>query len=389
MQTTAILILQNGTIFYGKNTGIQGTFLGEIVFNTAMTGYQEILTDPSYSNQFIVFTYPHIGNIGINSNSSESKKIHAKGIITKNLSSIDSHYTSQKNLVQYLQENNIISITDIDTRKLTKILRISGTQYGCITTNINISTQKILKKILKYSKLPKLNITLKKTTKKKYIWYPHPLSTNTKKKNINNINFKKKKLLHVIVYDFGIKKNILEILFKKKCSITVVPANTKIKEILLLNPSGILLSNGPGDPRTCLESIKQIKKLLLYKIPIFGICLGHQILALAAHAKIIKMKFGHHGSNHPVKNLINNRIFITTQNHNYTIDPNSLNSNIKITHVSLFDQTIQGISLKNSPSFGFQGHPESSPGPHDIKILFENFIKNMLKKESTCQKEKI
>ncbi|CUR53081.1 glutamine-hydrolyzing carbamoyl-phosphate synthase small subunit [Buchnera aphidicola] len=389
MHIKAILILQDGTIFYGKNDGIKGTIFGEIVFNTSMTGYQEILTDPSYSNQFIVFTYPHIGNIGINNFSSESKKIHVKGIIAKNLSKIASHYTSQKTILKYLKENKIISITDIDTRKLTKIIRTSGTQYGCITTDINISSKKILKKISEYSNFPKKNIILKKSTKKKYIWTTKKSSSPFNYLNRFHIPYKKKNLFHVVVYDFGIKRNILEILSKKNCIITIVPAETKIKKILELKPSGILLSNGPGDPRLCAFTVQQIKKLLFCNIPIFGICLGHQILALAENAKIITMKFGHHGSNHPVKSLSNNRIFITSQNHNYTIDPLSLNKNIKITHISLFDNTIQGISLKNSLAFSFQGHPEAFPGPHDIQILFDKFIKIMSKKEKKCLKDLI
>lgn len=360
----AQLVLEDGTIFYGKNIGILGETIGEIVFNTAMTGYQEILTDPSYSKQIILFTCPHIGNIGTNETDEESIKIYAKGIITRTISPIDSNFRSTKNTLQYIQEKNIIAITNIDTRKLTRILRKKGSQYGCIQSGDNHNIKHTLKKIHDYIEKKKKNILSPIGVKKITEW-------NIKKKK------KIKEIFHVIVYDFGVKNNILKILKKKGCKITLVPFNTSIKIILSLNPTGILLSNGPGDPRSYIIAIKNIKKLLHYNIPIFGICLGHQILALSLGSKIIKMKFGHHGSNHPVQNVNTKKVFITSQNHNFTIDPNTIPKNMLITHISLFDYTIQGITVKNHPSFSFQGHPESSPGTHDIQILFDIFISNM------------
>ncbi|ABJ90568.1 glutamine-hydrolyzing carbamoyl-phosphate synthase small subunit [Buchnera aphidicola] len=376
MTKLANLILENGTIFSGINVGIEGEIVGEIVFNTAITGYQEILTDPSYLGQIIVFTYPHIGNVGTNTQDEESKKIHANGIIMRSISKIDSNFRSTKNILQYIKKNKIIAISDIDTRKLTHIIRNNGSQYGCIQSGKYINIRYAFKKIKKYKKKSKEKKIKYLTTKKIKIW--------------NNKNyFSKKKTFHVVVYNFGVKKSILKILDKMGCKITLVSYNINIKKIISLNPSGILLSNGPGDPRSYIVAIKNVKKLLNFSIPIFGICLGHQILALSLGSKIIKMKFGHHGSNHPVQNILTKRVFITSQNHNFTIDPKTIKKNMSVTHISLFDKTIQGISLKNHLSFSFQGHPESNPGTHDIKKLFNKFIKNMKYKEKKCQKEKI
>lgn len=386
MKKIAILILQDGTTFYGTSTGIDGYVVGEIVFNTAMTGYQEILTDPSYSKQIIAFTYPHIGNVGTNKKDEESKKIHAKGIITKNISKIASNFRNTKNLLDYIKEKKIISISNIDTRKLTRIIRKKGTQYGCIQTQKYLNIQLALKKINLYSIKEKKNLTLKVCTNKIIQWNIEKKIQNKKKekKHLNKLK-KKYQSINIIVYDFGVKKNILKILKKYGCNIILVPSNTKIKKIISLNPSGILLSNGPGDPRLCIESIKTVKKLIKHKIPIFGICLGHQILALATGAKIIKMKFGHHGSNHPVQNIITKKVFITSQNHNFTIDPATIDNNkISITHISLFDKSIQGISLKNNIAFSFQGHPEANPGTKDIQILFYNFIKKIYHREENA-----
>ncbi|XBC38310.1 MAG: glutamine-hydrolyzing carbamoyl-phosphate synthase small subunit [Buchnera aphidicola (Floraphis choui)] len=385
----AVLILSNGIIFYGKSIGISGETLGEVVFNTSMTGYQEILTDPSYLNQIITFTHPHIGNVGINKNDCESNIIHAKGLIIRDLSIISSNYRSEINLSTYLIKNKIIAISDIDTRKLTRILRNSGSQYGCITTQKTFKISEILKKIRAINNLKNIDLVKIVSTKSPYIW-------NKGSTHINNstkvFSIKKKLKLHVIVYDFGVKQNILRMLVDKECRLTIVPAETPTKEALKLFPNGIFLSNGPGDPRPCKYAIASIKEFLKINIPIFGICLGHQLLALANGAQIIKMKFGHHGSNHPVQEVNSNTVMITSQNHNFTVNPTNLPKNILVTHTSLFDGSIQGLRIINKNAFSFQGHPEASPGPHDTMMLFDKFV-NLVKncnyhftyKEKKCQ----
>ncbi|WP_075431759.1 glutamine-hydrolyzing carbamoyl-phosphate synthase small subunit [Buchnera aphidicola] len=392
MKEKAILVLQDGTIFYGKSSGSNGYTVGEIIFNTAMTGYQEILTDPSYAKQLITFTYPHIGNVGVNKDDEESINIYAKGIIVKNISNISSSYRSINTLSHYLKEKNIIAISNIDTRKLTRIIRNHGTQYGCIQTQKYINIPSAIKKINHYKNKKQKKLTADVSKKKIYPWTTSSINPlNHEKNNIKKfIKLRKEnKKLHVVVYDLGIKNSILQILDKKGCYITLVPFHTHAKKIIQLKPSGILLSNGPGDPRLCKETIKSVKTLLQLNIPIFGICLGHQILALAAGAKIKKMKFGHHGSNHPVQDIITKNVFITSQNHNFVINPRTINKSMIVTHISLFDKTIQGISLHQKNSFSFQGHPEAGPGTNDIEILFNNFIYNMYKQEKICQKEKI
>ncbi|CAL4042274.1 Carbamoyl-phosphate synthase small chain [Buchnera aphidicola (Takecallis arundicolens)] len=367
MRESAFLALEDGTLFRGTSIGVKGITVGEIVFNTSMTGYQEILTDPSYKNQIITFTYPHIGNTGINNVDNESNQIQVKGIIVHNISLINSNYQNNISLSKYLKQNNIIGIMNIDTRKLTKIIRNTGTQYGCILsdsyTNIDIACKYIKDAINN----PEKNIVEKISTKIIYTW-----TEGTKKKNITK---QTKLLFHIIVYDFGLKQNILKLLVDYGCYVTVIPAETPAEQVISLNPDGILLSNGPGDPRSCINIIKNIKILLSTMIPIFGICLGHQLLAIANEAQIIKMKFGHHGSNHPVQNLKTKKVMITTQNHNFTINKNNLPKSIKITHQSLFDKTIQGIKIINKYVFGFQGHPEASPGPNDAEQIFDTFIK--------------
>ncbi|VFP85716.1 Carbamoyl-phosphate synthase small chain [Buchnera aphidicola (Cinara pseudotaxifoliae)] len=367
----AHLVLENGTVFQGISAGIEGETIGEVVFNTAMTGYQEIITDPSYHGQIISFTNPHIGNVGTNKQDEESKKIFAKGIVAKSISSISSNFRSTQDLLKYIKKKKIIAISNIDTRKLTHILRKYGSQYGCIQSELYMDKKKAIKKILNYKNKKKKNINISIGVKNIQEWIP---------KNSRHNTYQRKKF-HVIVYDFGVKNNILNILHEKNCKITLIPPTISVNKVISLKPSGILLSNGPGDPRLYIKSIKDTKKLLNLSIPIFGICLGHQILALSLGAKIIKMKFGHHGSNHPIQNIHTKKVFITTQNHNFTIDKQSIPKNIIITYTSLFDNTIQGISLKNHPSFSFQGHPESTPGTHDAHTLFDKFIKNMQKQE--------
>ncbi|MGI4816581.1 MAG: glutamine-hydrolyzing carbamoyl-phosphate synthase small subunit [Janthinobacterium lividum] len=371
MTKLAHLVLEDGTIFYGISEGIDGETIGEIVFNTAMTGYQEIITDPSYYGQIISFTNPHIGNIGTNKQDEESKKIFAKGIITKSISSISSNFRSIQNLSEYIKKKKIIAISNIDTRKLTHILRKNGSQYGCIQSELYMNKKKAITKILNYKKTRKNKKNISIGIKNIQKWIPE--------KPIHHIYQRKK--FHVVVYDFGIKTSILNILYEKNCKITLIPPTTPIETVVSLKPSGILLSNGPGDPRLYTKAIKNTKKLLNLPIPIFGICLGHQILALSLGAKIIKMKFGHHGSNHPIQNIYTKKVFITTQNHNFTIDKSSIPNNMTVTYVSLFDNTIQGITVKNHPSFSVQGHPESTPGTHDTHILFDKFIKKMHKQE--------
>ncbi|CAL4319447.1 Carbamoyl-phosphate synthase small chain [Buchnera aphidicola (Thelaxes suberi)] len=374
MNKKAVLVLENGMIFHGYSIGINGSIIGEIVFNTSMTGYQEILSDPSYSNQIITFTFPQIGNTGINKNDQESDRVHAKGIIIHTLTKISSNQRSTNSLQNYLIQNKIIGITGIDTRKITHILRRLGSQKGCIFTEHQEDYYSAYKKIKKFSGIEYLDLARIVSTKKSYFF--------VKNTQINN-SFIKEKKFNVIVYDFGVKKSILKILSQKNCSVNIVPAEMPFEEIIKIYKKnkkridGIILSNGPGDPRPCTYAIKNIKKIIIKKIPILGICLGHQLLALANGANIKKMKYGHHGSNHPVKDLINNQVIITAQNHNFTIDSKNLPNNIKITHVSLFDKSIQGITLKNTPALGFQGHPESNPGPEDSSYIFNIFIEKM------------
>ncbi|WP_168919459.1 glutamine-hydrolyzing carbamoyl-phosphate synthase small subunit [Enterobacteriaceae endosymbiont of Donacia thalassina] len=367
MNNTAIVLMEDGTKLLGKSIGVDGIVIGEIVFNTAITGYQEIITDPSYYKQIITFTYPHIGNVGTNLKDNESSKIYLKGIIINNLSKISSNYRSTENLDIFLKKKNIIAIEGIDTRYLTKLIRDKKiTKIGLIVTKKNINYKKIIKKINAYKGLQGLNLIKNITTKENYSW----VKGNKNIKVIKNYIFS----MHIVVIDFGVKRSILKMFIDRKCKITVVSAFTSYENIILLNPDGIFLSNGPGDPTPCLSIINTIKKFLTINIPIFGVCFGHQILAIASGAKIKKMDIGHHGSNHPVKDLKNNKVLITTQNHGFTIDENNIPKNLEITHKSLFDNTIQGIHYINKPAFGFQGHPEASPGPHDASILFDYFI---------------
>ncbi|CAL4042278.1 Carbamoyl-phosphate synthase small chain [Buchnera aphidicola (Tetraneura ulmi)] len=378
MNKSGMLVLEDGSVFYGISIGSTGKSVGEVVFNTSMTGYQEILTDPSYAEQIITFTYPNIGNVGINNDDYESEKIHVKGIILRNLSLCSSNYKSQENLDQYLKKNKIIAISDIDTRKLTHILRNSGSKNGCIfatkKNNIYNYYNFCLTKAKNFSTIKKTDLTKKVTTKKIYHW-----NTNSCKKIKEKFN--------VVVYDYGIKKNILKMLQLKNCNLTVVPAETNANYVLKLKPDGIFFSNGPGDPRLCKDSINSIQLFLKTNIPMFGICFGHQLLALSSGAKIKKMKFGHHGSNHPVQDIKTKKVIITSQNHGFTVDYKNIPEQLLITHKSLFDNSIQGLSRSDKPVLSFQGHPESSPGPHDASSLFNSFIKLMKKyKKNTLKK---
>ncbi|WP_367678151.1 glutamine-hydrolyzing carbamoyl-phosphate synthase small subunit [Buchnera aphidicola] len=378
----AVLVLEDGTRFHGRAIGAQGITVGEVVFNTSITGYQEIITDPSYSHQIITLTHPHIGNVGTNSNDEESSKIHAKGLIIRDLSPIASNYRNKKNFSSYLKENNIVAISDIDTRKLTRILRIKGSQNGCIIEDKEENYSIAHKNAKNFLSLQGLDLAKKVSTKFVYNWSEGSFLLN--KKKFFSIK-KEKSLFHVVVYDFGVKRNILRMLVDRGCYLTIVPASTDPKTVLNLLPDGIFLSNGPGDPRPCHYAIKAIQYFLKINIPIFGICLGHQLLALASGAKIVKMKFGHHGGNHPVKEIKTNRVIITSQNHSFTVDNKNMPNNIKITHSSLFDGTLQGLSLINKLAFSFQGHPEASPGPHDASSLFDHFIQLIIHQKNKTQ----
>ena len=376
MQTYALLILQDGSTFIGKSIGADGQTVGEVVFNTSMTGYQEILTDPSYCEQIVTLTYPHIGNVGTNDADAESNQVYAKGLIIRDLPLITSNYRSKLDLSSYLKKHNVIAIADIDTRRLTRILREKGAQHGVIITATNKQTlldnaQAAKQQAINFKGLSGLDLAKEVTCAKSYTWTQSVWTSeneNPMPKAENTLP------LHVIAYDFGVKRNILRMLVERGCKLTVVPAKTPAAEVLALNPDGIFLSNGPGDPAPCTYAIDAIKAFLTTDIPIFGICLGHQLLALACGAKTVKMKFGHHGGNHPVKDLENNRVMITAQNHGFAVDEASLPSNLRATHKSLFDDSLQGIHHNQKPAFSFQGHPEASPGPHDAAPLFDHFI---------------
>ena len=376
MQTYALLILQDGSQFIGKSIGAEGQTVGEVVFNTSMTGYQEILTDPSYCEQIVTLTYPHIGNVGTNSADAESTQVYAKGLIIRDLPLIVSNYRSEMDLSSYLKKHNVIAIADIDTRRLTRILREKGAQHGVIITANDKQTlldkaENAKQQAVDYKGLSGLDLAQDVTCSKSYTWTS---SIWTIQQEHPTPKAESELPYHVVAYDFGVKQNILRMLVARGCKLTVVPAKTPANEVLALNPDGIFLSNGPGDPAPCTYAIEAIKQFLTTDIPVFGICLGHQLLALACGAKTIKMKFGHHGGNHPVKDLENNRVMITAQNHGFAVDENTLPNHLRATHKSLFDGSLQGIHHNQKPAFSFQGHPEASPGPHDAAPLFDHFI---------------
>ena len=375
---SALLALEDGTIFSGKSIGVNGATSGEVVFNTAMTGYQEILTDPSYFKQLVTLTYPHIGNTGTNKSDFESPRAFAAGLIIRDLSPIASSWRKENDLGSFLKTQNIVAIANIDTRKLTNHIRSNGALRGCII-NSELDEQSAIKKALEFPGLSGLDLAKAVTTDTPYNWNKGQQDIYGSKKERPSIHF------HVVAYDFGIKQNILRLLVDHGCKVTVIPAMTTAEEVLSMKPDGVFLSNGPGDPEPCVYAIRAIQKLLKQKIPIFGICLGHQLLALASGAKTIKMKFGHHGANHPVQDLKTGQVLITSQNHGFTVNENTLPNSVNVTHRSLFDQSLQGIELKDFPAFSFQGHPEASPGPHDLSNLFEQFITNMKR----SQKKKI
>ena len=373
----AILALADGTVFIGKSIGAAGSTIGEVVFNTAMTGYQEILTDPSYCQQIVTLTYPHIGNYGINAEDVEASKVHAAGLIIKDLPLIASNFRASMTLAEYLVRESIVAIAGIDTRQLTRHLRLNGAQNGCILALAagEAVTPAVIEQAVAAAKgapsMDGLDLAKVVSVQEPYEW------TQTEWKLGTGYGEQAAPEFHVVALDFGVKKNILRMVAERGARITVVPAQTSAADVLKLNPDGIFLANGPGDPQACDYAIATVAELIETGIPTFGICLGHQIMALAGGAKTFKMKFGHHGANHPVKDLDNGRVSITSQNHGFAVDEKSLPANLRPTHVSLFDGTLQGLARTDKPAFCFQGHPEASPGPHDISYLFDRFAESM------------
>ena len=368
----AVLALADGTIFRGTAIGVDGFSVGEVVFNTALTGYQEILTDPSYAQQIVTLTYPHIGNVGVNDEDAESDLIWASWLVIRDLPLLVSNFRSQQSLDGYLQAKNILGIADIDTRRLTRILRETGAQSGCIMAG-DVDDETALAHARNFAGLKGMDLAKEVTTDSTYQWREHSwqLGVGHKEQDPSSTKYK------VVAYDFGVKRNILRMLVDRDCELIVVPAKTPASEVLAMQPDGVFISNGPGDPEPCDYAITAIKTILETDIPVFGICLGHQLLALASGAKTVKMKFGHHGANHPVEDIENNIVMITSKNHGFAVDENNLPANLVATHRSLFDGSLQGIKRTDKPAFSFQGHPEASPGPHDAESLFNQFIELM------------
>jgi carbamoyl-phosphate synthase small subunit len=356
-------------VFRGTAIGASGSSVGEVVFNTSMTGYQEILTDPSYCRQIVTLTYPHIGNVGCNPEDVESRQVFASGLIIRDLSQTVSNFRATQSLPEYLKANNVVAIAGIDTRKLTRILRSKGAQSGCIATGDNVEAA--LAAARGFAGLAGMDLAQVVTCDKSYEWKQREWELGVGYRDVAESKF------HVVAYDFGVKRNILRMLAERGCRITVVPAKTAAADVLALKPNGVFLSNGPGDPEPCDYAINATKKFLEAGVPLFGICLGHQILGLASGAKTVKMKFGHRGANHPVQDTHTKRVMITSQNHGFAVDAATLPKNARVTHVSLFDGTLQGFELTDKPAFCFQGHPEASPGPHDVDVLFDRFVAMM------------
>jgi len=374
----AVLALADGTIFHGQSIGAKGNTTGEVVFNTALTGYQEILTDPSYARQLVTLTCPHIGNTGTTPEDLESPQVYPAGLIIRDLAVLASSWRANEPLPEFLERGRVVAIADIDTRKLTRLLREKGAQAGCIMTGEQVDQAAAVKAARKFPGLKGMDLAKVVTTKRGFQWNEGSLWPDSARAPIRS-----PQRLHVVAYDFGIKRNILRLLADGGCRMTVVPAKTTAEEVLALEPDGVFLSNGPGDPEPCDYAINATRKFLATDLPVFGICLGHQILGLAAGARTVKMKFGHHGANHPVQDLESGRVFITCQNHGFAVDESTLPESVKPTHRSLFDGSLQGIAFREQPVFGFQGHPEASPGPHDLKPLFERFNHLMLRRLQT------
>ena len=375
MSVPAVLALADGTIFRGQSIGAKGNTTGEVVFNTALSGYQEILTDPSYARQIVTLTCPHVGNTGATPEDLESAQIYAAGLVIRDLPILASNWRANESLPQFLERGRVVAIAGIDTRKLTRIVREKGAQAGCIMTGEKADQAAAVKAARKFPGLKGMDLAKVVSTKKSYQWNEGTLWPEPTRAPI-----RANQRLHVVAYDFGIKRNILRLLADSGCRMTVMPAQTSAEAALALEPDGVFLSNGPGDPEPCEYAIKATQKFLETDLPLFGICLGHQILGLAAGARTVKMKFGHHGANHPVQDLETGRVFITSQNHGFAVDESTLPEGVRPTHRSLFDGSLQGIAFAERPVFGFQGHPEASPGPHDLRPLFERFNHFMLRR---------
>ncbi|CAH1747990.1 carbamoyl phosphate synthetase subunit alpha [Thauera humireducens] len=371
---SALLALADGTVFHGKGIGAVGSTVGEVVFNTSMSGYQEILTDPSYSRQIVTLTYPHIGNTGVNTEDVESTRVHAAGLVIRDLPILPSNFRMTQRLDAYLRAENVVAIAGLDTRKLTRVLREKGAQAGCIVTAAEgepLNAEAAIAQARAFPGLAGMDLAKVVSATESYDWKQAEWKLGEGYVDQAEPRF------HVVAYDFGVKFNILRMLAERGCRLTVVPAQTPAKDVLALKPDGVFLSNGPGDPEPCDYAIEAIREIVATRTPTFGICLGHQLLALASGAKTMKMATGHHGANHPVKDLDTGNVLITSQNHGFAVDPSTMPANLRVTHVSLFDGTNQGIARTDVPAFTFQGHPEASPGPHDVAYLFDRFIKLM------------
>jgi carbamoyl-phosphate synthase small subunit len=370
-QDAALLVLADGTVFRGRSIGARGAAVGEVVFNTAMTGYQEILTDPSYCRQLVTLTYPHVGNTGVNDEDPESDRVYAEGLIVRDVPRRHSSWRARSDLSSYLAKHNIPGIADIDTRKLTRILREKGAQNGCLMAG-EVDDQIALAQARGFAGLAGMDLAKVVSVREPYEWNEGRWELGKGYRRVDGAKH------HVVAYDYGIKRNILRLLVERGSRVTVVPATTPARDVLRMKPDGVFLSNGPGDPEPCDYAIEAIGEILdATKLPVFGICLGHQLMGLASGAKTLKMKFGHHGANHPVKDLDTGQVVITSQNHGFAVDPATLRANLRPTHVSLFDGSLQGLARTDRPAFCFQGHPEASPGPHDIGYLFDRFARLM------------
>ncbi|MBE0434244.1 MAG: glutamine-hydrolyzing carbamoyl-phosphate synthase small subunit [Methylomicrobium sp.] len=371
MSKPALLVLEDGSVFNGVSIGVDGCSVGEVVFNTSLTGYQEILSDPSYARQIVTLTYPHIGNVGTNAEDDESPSVFASGLVIRNLPLQASNWRCEKTLQEYLIDRNVVAIAEIDTRKLTRLLRDKGAQRGAVVAGDNPDIEIAKKAIADFPGLKGMDLAKIVTVDKPYEWTEDVWDLDKGYQPATNLT------KHVVAFDFGIKRNILRLLANRGCRVTVVSAQTSAEKVLAMNPDGVFLSNGPGDPEPCDYAIEAIKTILDAKVPVFGICLGHQLLALASGAKTEKMKFGHHGANHPVQELATGRVMISSQNHGFAVNEASLPTHLKATFRSLFDGSLQGIERTDCPAFGFQGHPEASPGPQDVESLFDRFVEMM------------
>ena len=376
MRTPALLALEDGSLFHGQSIGAPGQSVGEVVFNTAMTGYQEILTDPSYRRQIVTLTYPHIGNTGVNAEDEESGGIHAAGLVIRDLPPRVSNWRSQGDLGSWLRDRAVVAIADIDTRALTRILREKGAQSGCLMAGEDIDPEAAVAAARGFPGLKGMDLAREVTVTAPYAWKAGSWHLGEGARELEEDHYRELPW-HVVAYDFGVKRNILRMLVDRGCRVTVVPADTPAAEVLALDPHGVFLSNGPGDPEPCDYAIGAIRILLERELPVFGICLGHQLLSLASGARTVKMKFGHHGANHPVQDLASGRVMISSQNHGFAVEEESLPAHMRATHRSLFDGSLQGVERTDRPAFGFQGHPEASPGPHDVAPLFDHFIELM------------